>query len=229
MRATKEYVERKYAEFNSLCFGGSLPVLPVELSDAKTFLGMLVCRRRRGRNGRTEEYDYRLRINTRLDLPEDVIEDTIIHEMIHYYIAVNGLQDSSAHGQLFRRIMDGINKKYGRHVTISHRLDKAQREQAYGSRRRWHAVALVRFRDGRTGIKVLPRIVQRIVNYYNKVGMSPMVERIDLFMSDNPWLGRFPNSSALNATFVDGDEAVSHLTGAERLRVCGGSIMRGKQ
>lgn len=226
MRATKEYVEKKYAEFNHLCFSDQLPPLPVELSDAKTFLGMLVCKRRRRAGAPTVSYDYRLRINTRVDLPEPVVEDTIIHEMIHYYIAVNRLRDTSAHGQVFRRIMNGINTRYSRHITVSHKMDAMQKEQAYGSRRRWHVVALVAFRDGRTGIKVLPRIVQRIVNYYYKVGMSPMVDHIELYMSDDPWLNRFPNSSALNASFVELDEAKRHLSVAERLTVKGTNILR---
>lgn len=65
-----------------------------------------------------------LRINTRFDLPEDLLQDTILHEMIHYYIAVNHLRDTSTHGQLFRREMKRINEQGNRHITISYRLTK---------------------------------------------------------------------------------------------------------
>ena len=44
--------------------------------------------------------------NTRVDLPEREVEDTIIYEMIHYHIGYNWLEDASAHGPLFLSIMN---------------------------------------------------------------------------------------------------------------------------
>ena len=120
MKATVPYIEKKFEEFNRQMFGGKLSKIPVELSDAKTFLGQCVFKKRRKPIGKTELYDFRLRINTRVDLPEREIEDTIIHEMIHYYIGYNKLEDASAHGPLFLSIMNEINRKFGRNLTVSH-------------------------------------------------------------------------------------------------------------
>lgn len=39
MIATIPYVENKFEEYNQQMFAGQLPKLPIELSDAKTFLG----------------------------------------------------------------------------------------------------------------------------------------------------------------------------------------------
>lgn len=228
MTATITYIEQKFSEFNRMMFGGKLPRIPVELSDAKTFLGQCVCRKRRLPDGRIERYDFRLRINTRIDLPEREVEDTIIHEMIHYYIGVNNLKDTSAHGPLFQHLMNSINEKFGRHLTISHKTTAEQREQSYDTRQRWHVVALVSFKDGRTGVKVLPRVLPRILNYYNMVGSDSKIEDVRLFMSNDIYFNRFPNSSALTAAFVDGDELTSHLQGAEELRCDGNKIIRGK-
>jgi len=83
VKATIPYIEQKFEEFNRK-FGGKLPKIPVELSDAKTFLGQYVYKKRRKPFGKTELYEFRLRINTRVDLPEREVEDTIIHEMIHF-------------------------------------------------------------------------------------------------------------------------------------------------
>ena len=47
MKATIPYVETKFEKFNQLMFDGKLPQLPIELSDAKTFLGMCVYKKRR--------------------------------------------------------------------------------------------------------------------------------------------------------------------------------------
>ena len=79
MIATIPYVERKFEEYNRQMFAGQLPKLPIELSDAKTFLGKCVYRKRRLPNGSVENYDFRLRINTRIDLTEAEVEDTILH------------------------------------------------------------------------------------------------------------------------------------------------------
>ena len=91
MKATVPYIEQKFEEFNRQMFGGKLPKIPVELSDAKTFLGQCVFRTRRKPFGKTE--------------------------------------DVSSHGPLFLSIMNEINRKFGRNLTVSHKSTKEQREQ----------------------------------------------------------------------------------------------------
>lgn len=198
-------------------FAGQLPKLPIELSDAKTFLGVCAFKTRKGKDGKEICYDFKLRINTRIDLPETEIEDTIIHEMIHYFIGYNQLEDASAHGPMFLHMMNSINAKYGRHLSVSYKVTKEQREQAIDAKQHWRVVAVVKFKDGRYGIKVLPRIQQRIVNYYTKVGSSKDVERVELYMSNNVYFNRFPNSSVLNAHYVDIEEINKNIKGAEPL------------
>lgn len=228
MKATIPYVEEKFEEFNRQMFAGQLPSLPIELSDAKTFLGVCVFKKRKTKEGKMECYDFKLRINTRIDLPEQEVEDTIIHEMIHYFIRVKQLEDVSSHGPIFQHMMNSINEKYGRHITVSHRNTKEQSEQAIDRKAHWHVVALVNFNDGKTGIKVLPRVLPSILKYYNAVGQDKRVESIELFMSDNTYFNRFPNSAALNVQFIDKAEAVSNLEGAERMECDGAKIIRSK-
>lgn len=136
------------------------------------------------------------------------------------------MNDTSAHGQIFRQIMDAINVRYGRHMTITHKVTKEQREQAYDKRQHWHVVAIVVFKNGKTGIKVLPRIVPRILNYYNKIGAINSVSQIKLYMSNDIFFNRFPNSGALNVTYVDRKELQEHLTDAEKLQCDGKKIIR---
>ena len=176
-----------------------------------------VSKYRKGKDGKEICYDFKLRINTRIDLPEAEIEDTIIHEMIHYFIGYNQLEDASAHGPMFLHMMNSINAKYGRHLSVSYKVTKEQREQAIDAKQHWRVVAVVKFKDGRYGIKVLPRIQQRIVNYYTKVGSSKDVERVELYMSNNVYFNRFPNSSVLNAHYVDIEEINKNIKGAEPL------------
>ena len=226
MKATVSYIEKKFEEFNRLIFGDKLPKIPVELSDAKTFLGQCVYKKRRKLFGKTQLYDFRLRINTRIDLPEREIEDTIIHEMIHYYIGYHQLEDTSAHGPLFLGMMNEINRKFGRSLTVSHKSTKEQREQLQDKRSRYHVIAVVNFHDGRTGIKVLPRVLRSILYYYNNVLTNREIASIKLYMSNNVFFNRYPNSSALKVHFLEADEINRQLTGAEKMSCDGKSVRR---
>ena len=228
MIATVPYVEKKFEEFNQQIFSGKLPKLPIILSDAKTFLGVCVFKHRTGENGKTEYYDFKLRINTRLDLPENEIEDVIIHEMIHYFIGYNQLEDASAHGPIFSHMMNEINSKYGRHITISHKSTDDQKEALVDKKAHYRVVAVVVFHDGRTGIKVLPRVLPSILKYYNTIMKNKDVLAIQLYMSNDTFFNRFPNSNALKVHFLEPEEIKKHIAGAELLECDGDSIMRNR-
>ena len=97
MRASLKFITDSYRQFNRECFAGTLPEVELHVSSSRRALGCL--KFRRIRDGRGWRYaDFSIWISNRLDLPQEVIEDTIIHEMIHLYIHVNGLRDTSAHG-----------------------------------------------------------------------------------------------------------------------------------
>lgn len=219
MKPTLQYVQDKFREYNQQYFNGKLPELPIELSDAKGFIGVCRYKKRELEDGNVELYDFRLSINTRIDLPEEEIEDTIIHEMIHYFIGINRLEDSSSHGPMFQHLMKSINEKYGRHITISHKSTKEEAEEAIDSRPCWHVIAVVTYFGGRQGIKVLPRVVERILAYNKGVKSAPGVEGIEFFLSKDPFFNRFPNSAALNVYDVDKDALKVHLKDAKRLTV----------
>ena len=219
MTPTLQYVQDKFREYNQLYFKGSLPALPIELSDAKGFIGVCKYKQRKLEDGSIELYDFRLSINSRIDLPEEEIQDTIIHEMIHYFIGFNRLEDSSSHGPMFQHLMKTINEKYGRHITISHKGTKNEEEQAVDKRPRWHVIAVVAYYGGRRGIKVLPRIVERIITYRNGLLSSPGVESVEFFLCNDPFFNRFPNSTALNVFEIDLEDLETHLSAAKKLTV----------
>ena len=214
MIATVDYVQKRFAEFNQLCFGGQLPELPVVLSRSATALGSLNYRRRRLPGGRVEKSDYSLHISTRVDLPEAELEDIILHEMIHYYIAYNRLPDTSPHGKLFRQKMEEINIRYGRHISVRFDPTEEQREQMVDKRRRWHVVAVVQMADGKVGFKVLPRVAQRLLDYYNGVRRNPAVVSVEMHLTDNIFFNRYPTSSVLSVHWSTLPELREQLQGA---------------
>lgn len=212
MRADIPYVQQKFREFNRQMFDGRLPEPPVSITNAKTYLGVCAYRKHRKWNGRLEYSDFRIRISRRFDLSRDEIDDTIIHEMIHYYIGLFSPADMPGHSALFRRMMADINTRYGRHISVSHRLTPDQQEQAIDNRPKRHIVAKVVLKDGRTGIKVIPCMERLIRRYHRGMMASGKVSSIEFFQTTDPFFNRFPSSSAFTVYFPDPATLSAHLS-----------------
>lgn len=213
MIPTVEYITQRFDEYNERFFGGTLPPLPVKLSHAKGFLGKVTfTRKRQGLFRGYRNEDFVLRINVRIGLPEETVEDTILHEMIHYYIAVNQLTDTSTHGKLFRGEMARINREGNRRITISHRLSEAEQAQAHVHKTR--AVAVVHFADGKTGVKVVPDQSRHIRYWHRTATRRFAIERIEWMHTDHAYFARFPSSVALRIYLVP-DAAELPMEGAE--------------
>ena len=215
MKPSIDYIQSHFDAYNARFFGGQLPHVPICLSHAKGFLGKLTfTRRKQGLFRGYKNEDFVLRINVRIDLPEELIQDTILHEMIHYFIAVNQLKDTSTHGTLFRREMARINAEGNRHITISHRLTDDQRSQAVIHKTR--AFALVHFSDGKTGIKVVPNTPEHI-RYWDKTAKRRFpVSSIEWFLSSDDYFARFPSSVAMKIYLI-ADPSEIPLTSGKRL------------
>lgn len=226
---TADYIRQRFDAFNAQIFGGKLPPIPIVMSNAKTFAGQCCYRSRRTLLGKTENYDFRLKISRRVEMADDELDDIVIHEMIHYYIGYFQLKDTSSHGPLFRRMMDEINKRYGRHVSIRHDLTRQQTLQAAESVRRWHVVAVLSFADGRKGVKVLPCVAQSILKYRSAVLRADGVTGVELYMTDNTFFNRYPCSSALKVHFLDGDTIVANLADSYYVSVAGQEVSVAKE
>ena len=221
MIASLEFIKKKFDEYNRLIFAGRLPEIPIRLVDAKSFLGQCVSKVHNLPDGRREHYDFFLKFSTRHDLPQQVVEDTIIHEMIHYFIMLHNLPDTSPHGQIFKSMMTAINRAYGRHLSVSHRAGNAESHGADVSSQtgKWHIIAYVTYRDGRTGIKVLPRVATRVIEYHKTVTRSPEIRSIALYLHNSAYFDRFPTSAALRVHILPRTEIESNLAGARQIRI----------
>lgn len=70
------------------------------------------------RNAKPAFTDFKISISDYYIMTADQLEDVMVHEMIHYSIAYTGLRDTAPHGIIFRGMMDAINRRYGRHITV---------------------------------------------------------------------------------------------------------------
>ena len=117
-KITIPYIQKKFDDFNRQYFGNLLPPIPVKLSNAKTFLGKVCFRKERKLFSRKWHYsDFILRINTRIELPEEMVEEIILHEMIHLYVNAVGNNGSrryrQGHGKLWTQTAKYAQSLYG--------------------------------------------------------------------------------------------------------------------
>ena len=195
MTATVPFIQKAFDRFNVLCFEGVLPAVPIVLTKAGTFLGKMEYKSRRDFFGIvSSHYDFRLKISTGFDLTQEELEDVIIHEMIHYYIAYRNLRDSSAHGETFRRIMETINQKYGWHITVRHHGEPEQNLVRGGSTQcRKHYLCVSTFPDGNMGITVCAST--KIFELYRLLPKYYQITKMEWYGSIDPFFNRFPRAN----------------------------------
>ena len=223
MNITIAYIRERFDYFNRLCFEGKLPALPIKLSSAKRFLGAIQFKSRVNDKGEWKYYDFVLKISTRLDLSEAVVEDTILHELIHYYIYVNGIADTSTHGEVFQRMMNDINQRFNRHITISHHSTEEQRntDQHIAP----HIVCVSELTDGRRGITVCART--RIFEIYRDLLRRYPIKQLRWFFTTDPYFNRFPRCTSAKVFLPKETDFMEKLETAVQLE-CDGTTMRRK-
>lgn len=126
MRATLEFLEDRFDRFNRDIFRGELPRPLMHISSARSFIGQFKVERSVALR-RIKEVHH-LTLSSRYELEERVLEDVVIHEMIHCFIHCRGIGDTSSHGPQFRKLMYDINRRFGRNITVSHRCSKEELE-----------------------------------------------------------------------------------------------------
>ena len=224
MRPTQEYIERRFSEFNKQFFGGQLPTVPVRLTSARTYLGQLGFKRKSTLLGGTRNYDFVLRISTRTDLPEQEVEDTLLHEMIHLYIASKHLKDTSPHGRLFRQLMADINSRYNRHITVSHHRTAAEQEQ--DTQRRLHLLCISTFDSGERGITIAAK--SRVFELWDAMPMFPHVVETCWYATYDPFFNRYPRALVPKIYRISPDELTAHLKDVQPIIRKGSRIYWGK-
>ncbi len=154
MRATIEFLEDRFTRFNLDIFNGTLPIPLMHISQARSFMGQFKVERQPSLLRKTKE-TYHLTLSCRYDLDESTLEDIVIHEMIHFLIHYKKIKDTSSHGIHFRKLMSEINRRFGRHITVSHRCSKEELES--DGAKAHSIVCLCTMEDGR---KLVCRVSQ---------------------------------------------------------------------
>ena len=218
MRATLPFVKEKYTLFNREIFEGTLPEIPLRISRSTRTLGTLRYKVLRT-GGIKRMSDFSIWISSCFDLSEREIEDTIIHEMIHLYICWNNLEDTSSHGRIFRTMMNTINLRHRRAITISHR---GARESETSVKR--HYICLSTFMNGDRAITLCA--TTRIFEFHRQLSRMAgrEINTWQWYYSTDSYFNRYPRSRTLKFYRLN-DEALTRLSSARKC-LCDGKTFR---
>lgn len=174
MIVTIEWMEEWFRRFDQEYFGGKLPVPKLGLTHAKTRLGQLAYKRA-SRWGRTKLYDFKLSMSTYYDMTDKQAKSVLLHEMIHYIIGYTGLKDTSAHGIVFKGLMDKLNSQYGWDIRVSTSTKGWKVSETVKSRKekkgpQIYLMLAIEMNDGRHYLsRVNPSFARRIENQLKTV------------------------------------------------------------
>lgn len=107
---TISQLENAFNEFNKFYFGGVLPKVIIKYCNSKGYVG-LFC---------PPKYKTELctiKITKYYEMPNQSIEETLIHEMIHLWQYINGHYDY--HGKSFKEMMNKINAIGKHNITVT--------------------------------------------------------------------------------------------------------------
>ena len=198
MRPTVEYLQKQFTFLNNQCFEGKLKPVNIVLGNASTFLGRL-CFVRKRVWGKVRLSDFLIRISVRYDMEESVIIDTLLHEMIHYYIASFNIKDTSSHGEVFQKIMNALNARFGYHLSITHKVvdgtamaeQKAKEREMKRTAYKRHFIGVAQLYDGNT--YVLQAASTRVRMLDRQLRQYYPIKSLQWYGSISPFWNKYPN------------------------------------
>lgn len=187
MKADLDYIARRFQFFNAKIFGGCLTVPPMRFSHSRR--GIAACRVQR-QGADADHCDVKeLTFSDLYDLPPEVWDDIIVHEMIHYFIASFALHDTAPHGGLFKGFMRSINAKFGMHISVRYKLGS---DDKYVGRNKVHLIFVFTATDGSTYVMSLPRKIDMIVALSHHLATDARFARYEIFVTANPFFDNIP-------------------------------------
>ena len=120
--------------------------------------------------------------------------------------------------------MEIINERFNRHITVSH--DSKGKGSPVLRRASWHIVGVVTFRNGKKGVKVLPRIEERVLEWNRRVLTASDVASTQYYLALHELFQRYPNSTAMKVGIVDEAELNEALKDAIELEIVGNRLQK---
>ncbi len=203
MELTIKILREWFGRFNTEYFNGELPEPRLLVSSARTQLGQFSCRRvRKGLFRGYTTTGFTIKVSEYYEMSEHDYQQTLLHEMIHYYISYTGARDTSAHGKLFCQLAEKINQVGGWQITISSRTDQyAVRNKKTDAQ---YLLVVVETTDRRYFLSVINPSYRNYVNQQAK--RSTMVEAHHFIVSTDSKYATWPKSRSLRGRRISEEE-----------------------
>ena len=170
MTITIKEIGEQFDKWNKTIFNDELPVPAFELMQTKRMLGQFKWQRIS-----RDQLGYTIRISTFYDRPMASYIDTIVHEMLHYYIKFKGIKDTSSHGREWKSMAAKISRKYGLTITRTNPagggVSNAVLEKKANKDKKFEYVFICKMRDG----------------YHYGVGVAPLCKLDNLVPGFRNW------------------------------------------
>ena len=188
MQITTTWLHTWFDTFNRDYFDGALPLPHLAISKSRTRLGSMSYKRKMSW-GRPKQFDYAIRISNYYDQSEQAFQNVLLHEMIHYYIAHQGIRDTSPHGTVFQKIMYRLNTEHGWQITVSSEMELARHANSVFDKEN-HLILVVEIEARGCFLSVVnPRYAPSITR---KLQADRHVKRLEWYTSADTYFAGFP-------------------------------------
>ena len=136
------------------------------------------------------------------DLSERDYQQTLLHEMIHYYIAYTSVRDTSAHGRLFRQEAARINHAGGWNITISERRRTLTVRKEH--QRKQSLLLLLKTEDGKFYVSAVNPNYRTIID--RQARMAKVIEEYHWTVSGDSRYSTLPLSRSLRGRRISESE-----------------------
>ncbi len=200
-KLTKGHLETWFTQFNRDYFEAKLPQPKLALSHSKTQLGAMRFKKCI-KMGKMETFDHSIRVSIMFKQDELGYKNVLLHEMIHYYIAYNNIQDTSPHGVVFRKMMNQLNSEYGWSMKVSESGKALQVAQERLPRSEFLVLALV-LSNGKRFLSVVTPASFRKLN--QQVKRVKELESYGWYVSSDVYFNAYPRVRTLRGVEVTPD------------------------
>lgn len=157
MKPTVEFLHKAFRRFNCEIFSDELPWICLQIGHARRAVGKMIFRRHVEADGSISRTPEKIMISDYYDYEQSELEDILIHEMIHYYIAHRGIVDTSPHGEIFTRMMREINIRHRRNIEVRSQLSHPVEESQSTELAKPKFIVVCEMTDGRILIAAVAR------------------------------------------------------------------------
>ena len=119
-------VKESFNKINQAFFGGSLPPCPINMKLKKGYLGFFKYDGMQGGH----LINPILSVNGMYQLNSNQLDSIVGHEMIHYCLALRGVDPKCSHGSAFKQMASDMNAKLG--LNIDERVDTGAMQYGMG-------------------------------------------------------------------------------------------------